>query len=414
MPATPLPASTPPEAQPPAARAPWSYGARFTAEERECIFRFTFLAGGCIGTLFGYGVFFQKTLDDTYGSKTFDIQLLLIFVGRLFTGVFAFCTAMLIDEVKRPAIRVWRYQVIIIGTTMMSNFTWVALDHLSFPLQMMMKSFKMVPVMLWSIMLLSKRYAITDWLIAAVVTGGMVEVLCTGPDSYSADDHDTDYDATTAPLGVVFACVALHWEGFVPTWQEKLFKQYTILGKFALMLNVSFLGCVVNLLFLCIIGDIVDVPYFFQYPLFCWNVFWVGVFAAASQYFIYTMVKEYGALVLAATMNVRQLLSLIGSYMAYRHHIAGLQVLGFIMVFGALYYMFYLILQARREEEQDRMWQTGRDSGDAADGPPEKDMDNKPVVEDPGWTDMLWAWVYGEEKSSRQSDRVFYSGRSSA
>mmetsp|Transcript_85551 Transcript_85551/g.198856 ORF Transcript_85551/g.198856 Transcript_85551/m.198856 type:complete len:111 (+) Transcript_85551:2-334(+) len=48
------------------------------------------------------------------------------------------------------------------------------------------------------------------------------------------------------------------------------------------------------------------------------------------------MVKEFGALALAAAMNVRQLLSVLLSYWLYGHALAPLQAVGLVLVFAPL------------------------------------------------------------------------------
>merc|ERR1719221_812627 len=60
--------------------------------------------------------------------------------------------------------------------------------------------------------------------------------------------------------------------------------------------------------------------------------------AVSGQFFIYSQVKEFGALVFAATMNVRQVVSILVSYAMYHHAITILQVMGLILVFAALFY----------------------------------------------------------------------------
>merc|ERR1719378_594119 len=60
--------------------------------------------------------------------------------------------------------------------------------------------------------------------------------------------------------------------------------------------------------------------------------------AVGGQWFIYSQVKEFGALVFAATMNVRQVVSILISYAHYGHSITMLQVLGLIVIFSALFY----------------------------------------------------------------------------
>merc|ERR1719356_2160587 len=60
--------------------------------------------------------------------------------------------------------------------------------------------------------------------------------------------------------------------------------------------------------------------------------------AVAGQWFIYSQVKEFGALVFAATMNVRQVVSILISYAKYGHSITALQIVGLTVIFGALFY----------------------------------------------------------------------------
>ena len=57
-----------------------------------------------------------------------------------------------------------------------------------------------------------------------------------------------------------------------------------------------------------------------------------------GQFFIYSLVKEFGALVLAATMNLRQVLSILTSYLLYAHPISFAQILSLLLVFGSLFY----------------------------------------------------------------------------
>ena len=46
--------------------------------------------------------------------------------------------------------------------------------------------------------------------------------------------------------------------------------------------------------------------------------------------------KEFGALVFAATMNVRQVVSILVSYVKYHNPVTGLQILGLVIIFAAL------------------------------------------------------------------------------
>merc|ERR1719159_836068 len=74
------------------------------------------------------------------------------------------------------------------------------------------------------------------------------------------------------------------------------------------------------------------------HPAFVQDAMSLSAAAVAGQWFIYSQVKEFGALVFAATMNVRQVVSILISYAKYGHSITMLQILGLIVIFGALFY----------------------------------------------------------------------------
>merc|ERR1711988_475238 len=84
----------------------------------------------------------------------------------------------------------WKYLAISFSSTYASACQYEALKYVSFPVQMLGKSFKMMPVMVWGIIVSRKRYSMTDWLVAAAVTGGVTEFLMTGPIS-SSDSSGT-------------------------------------------------------------------------------------------------------------------------------------------------------------------------------------------------------------------------------
>merc|ERR1719331_2023855 len=111
------------------------------------------------------------------------------------------------------------------------------------------------------------------------------------------------------------------------------------------MFYVNGCSAIVSLVTVIASGDLIYCFNFMgDHGAFVGNVTLLSLAAAAGQYFIYSQVKEYGALVFAATMNVRQVCSIIMSYITYDHSITLLQVLGLSIVFGALFYKSYVAL----------------------------------------------------------------------
>ena len=70
------------------------------------------------------------------------------------------------------------------------------------------------------------------------------------------------------------------------------------------------------------------------------------------RFFIYSQIKEYGALVFAATMNVRQVVSILVSYVKYHNPVTQLQVLGLCLIFFALFYKSIAAMMAAPSKEE--------------------------------------------------------------
>merc|ERR1719356_272859 len=96
------------------------------------------------------------------------------------------------------------------------------------------------------------------------------------------------------------------------------------------------------------------VAFCFNHPSFVMDASLLSASAVTGQWFILSQVKEFGALVFAATMNVRQVVSILVSYATYGHTITPLQVLGLALVFGALFYKSYAGLAAPPSKDDKR------------------------------------------------------------
>merc|ERR1719401_3362700 len=105
------------------------------------------------------------------------------------------------------------------------------------------------------------------------------------------------------------------------------------------MMYVNLLSATVSLFTLITTGTLGPALGFFATePQFALDALVLSASAVGGQFFIFSQVKEFGALVFAATMNVRQVVSIIISYIQFHHSITGLQVLGLLVVFLALFY----------------------------------------------------------------------------
>merc|ERR1719436_2249106 len=90
------------------------------------------------------------------------------------------------------------------------------------------------------------------------------------------------------------------------------------------------------------------------HPAFITDAMIFNASAITGQWFIISQVKEFGALVFAATMNVRQIASILVSYMHYGHIITSYQILALSAVFFALLYKSVSGLHAEKAAAEKR------------------------------------------------------------
>jgi len=297
---------------------------------------------GIIGMLGMYGVIQEKIMTvpygktDKYEGELFTASVFLVFCNRIVAILYACGMTYFKKEEFGPKAPLWKYLAISVSNVAATWCQYEALKWVSFPVQMLGKSFKMMPVMVWSIVISGKKYEAKDWLIAGGVTWGVTQFLLTGSiKSKHADKGSSVY-------GLILMGGFLGCDGFTSTFQEKVFKDCKT-TKYNQMLYVNAGSAVVSLSSFILSGAAPStIAFCFRHTDFVVQAMTLSAAAVSGQFFIYSQVKEFGALVLAATMNIRQVNSIMVSFLLYGHSITFMQLVGLVMVFGALFYKTYL------------------------------------------------------------------------
>jgi adenosine 3'-phospho 5'-phosphosulfate transporter B2 len=308
-----------------------------------------FYASGVIGTLLVYGVLQERLMTMPYGGELFKVSTYLVFCNRVVNCAYASTMIAINREDVGNKAPLWKYMIVSLSNVAATTCQYEALKYVSFPVQMLGKSFKMMPVMIWGIIISGKAYTWLDWGVAACVTLGVTEFLMTGNISAPADQGSSLW-------GLLLLVGFLACDGLTSTMQEKLFKEYKT-TKFNQMLYVNACSASTSLIALLASGHLSScIAFTFAHGEFARDVMILSTSAAGSQYFIYAQVLEFGALVFAATMNVRQVVSIIVSCIQYHHVITWLQTCGLFLVFAALFSKSYLGLkQAQKQKDEEKV-----------------------------------------------------------
>eukprot|EP00437_Effrenium_voratum_P007674 CAMPEP_0181426562 /NCGR_PEP_ID=MMETSP1110-20121109/15726_1 /TAXON_ID=174948 /ORGANISM="Symbiodinium sp., Strain CCMP421" /LENGTH=344 /DNA_ID=CAMNT_0023549759 /DNA_START=78 /DNA_END=1112 /DNA_ORIENTATION=- len=305
-----------------------------------------FYGAGIIGTLVLYGILQEGIMTVSYDGSLFTYSVFLVLCNRLAAVLFAASMAFVKGERMQNEAPIWKYLIVSLSNVYASSCQYEALKYVSFAVQMLGKSFKMMPVMIWGIIISGKTYGMRDWSVALAVTLGCTEFLMTGP-------MHSKVSSANSFKGFLLLGGFLALDGLTSTFQEKLFKEHKT-TKYNQMLYINLLSATVSLATLLATGSLVPAMNFgFEHPQFWLDSALLSASAVASQFFIYSQIKEFGALVFAATMNVRQVVSIMVSYVKYHNPVTGWQILGLLLIFSALFYKsFRAMMDGPSKEEK--------------------------------------------------------------
>lgn len=232
-----------------------------------------------------------------------------------------------------------------LSNTMSSWSQYASLRYVSFPVQTVFKSSKIIPVMIMGKALKGTSYPISQYAEAFLITVGVA--------IFSVASKSSDKDTTTELLGLLFMCMYICFDCFTSQWQDKIYVKYgrPNVDPYQMMLGVNSSAIVMTTTGLILNGDIPKIIEFFKVnpSVLQYNIV-TAITSASGQLFIYTTIKEFGPIVFTVIMTTRQMISICISSMIFGHSISAKALVGATLVFGVLFYQIrrkYLARQQR-------------------------------------------------------------------
>jgi adenosine 3'-phospho 5'-phosphosulfate transporter B2 len=300
-------------------------------------------AFGIVGCLMLYGVLQERIMTEPFGegaaAEMFKYSLFLVLFNRLSScavAVAALLASGKISELK-PVAPIYTYAIVSISNVVATTCQYEALKYVSFPVQTLGKCAKMMPVMVWGIIILRKRYTVKDFGMAIAITVGCTVFLLTGEVKSKAASSMFD----SSIYGVLLMLGYLLFDGFTSTFQDRLFKGYNM-TTYNQILYTTLFSSIFSLFALFSSGQLpLAFTFVEDHPEALWQIMTLSASATIGALFISYTIKTYGSLVFATIMTTRQFLSILLSCVLFAHPLSGGQWLGTLMVFLTLYYQSF-------------------------------------------------------------------------
>lgn len=280
----------------------------------------TFCFFGIMMSFVAYGLLLEYTTSG--GRKLHELSFLFV-TSVLYTTTAA--AGRYVRDEKPTSIPPPRFAVLGL-TSMSSTFCSVrSLRYVIYPIQVLAKSCKPVPVMIFGA-LMGKKYPLRKYINVILIVGG-VALFMGGGDQKKSNVTEKS-DAAGQLMGIILLFISLCFDGGTGAYEDKLMSVHSV-GPFDLMYNIQLGKTILSGVSLLILNQ---VHVFFQ---MCQDMGFLlvalGLTGAMGQVFIFITISKFGALTCSIIGLARKVTTLVASIYFYGHILNRTQVFGLVI-----------------------------------------------------------------------------------
>ncbi|KAJ1405306.1 UAA transporter family-domain-containing protein [Ochromonadaceae sp. CCMP2298] len=315
---------------------------------QEVLQKVLFCAAGLNISFCIWGLAQERILTQTYGGVFFEYSYGLVFLNRLGGLILSSCL-MYYLKVDWVSSALWEYSFPSVANMLSSWCQYEALKYVSFPMVMLAKALKMVPIMLMGKFLNNSSYETYEYVCAATVGFGLYLFLSSSEHIDLRQNVFGDPESITGAMcGVVLLVLFLFFDSFTGQWQSRMFQLNKSMSPLQMMLIMNAFSATFSFVTLVHQEELfLSMAFVYEHPNMGLHLLVFCVCSTVGQLFIFYTVKNFGAVVFAIIMSVRILLSTILSCVVYKHPINELGILGIVVVFGANAYRINMKTQGK-------------------------------------------------------------------
>ncbi|XP_012942758.1 solute carrier family 35 member B1 [Aplysia californica] len=291
-------------------------------------------AAGIFICYFYYGVLQEKITKGEYGEgekqEKFHFTLCLVMVQCIINAAYA-KIAMSFFPKERDSTNKGLYAACAftyLGAMLASNH---ALQHVTYPTQVLGKSIKPIPVMILGVLFAAKRYPLAKYLcVLLIVMGVGLFMYKEKRSSPQPEDHHI------LGTGEVLLLVSLTLDGLTGASQDRMRSQYKT-GANNMMFFVNLCSVIYLSIGVVITGELFEfVAFANRYPYVLFNMISFSLASAVGQMFIFITVTTFGPLTCSIVTTTRKFFTILGSVIIFQNPMSGRQWLGTSLVFVGL------------------------------------------------------------------------------
>ena len=289
-----------------------------------------------------WGYVQEKVMTREYTTGRFPSATFCVFSNR-FLAVIVAAGFTLYQHGGRLALPAsyFAFAPCALSNSLSSFGQYAALRYVSFPLQTISKSTKVIPVMLMGKVLNKKSYPPVDYVEAACISAGVCLFSLANLDdtAFDASPDGADANPFAAYLGVMMLGLYVVSDSFTSQWQSKLYQAHPNVDQFQMMFAVNSWAIMMTLFALVSSGELwVTLKFLTLNPAAFVDNITIAITSATGQLFIFYTIKTFGPVVFTIIMTTRQMFSIVLSTILFGHTIKALAMVGATVVFATIFH----------------------------------------------------------------------------
>ncbi|KAF6204230.1 hypothetical protein GE061_002570 [Apolygus lucorum] len=292
--------------------------------------RFIGIAGGIFASFWIFGVLQENLFKGTFGpdGEKFTFVMSLIFVTSFVNVCYAYLM-MKVQNIKSdmhvPA--VYQFSIALTYLLAMSS-SFMALQWVSYPAQVLAKSAKPIPVLIMGVLVGNKSYHIARYLMVLLIVMGVCLFM------YRDDKASTS--EVGFGMGELLLVLSLVMDGLTNSLQERVMSKHSMKSE-QFMFDINQASLLLLGVALVFTGEAYKFLRFIQlYPIALLQIGGVALCSALGQFCIYKCIIEFGTLTCSIVTTTRKFFTVLSSIVIFGHVLKGRQWFAIVLVFTGL------------------------------------------------------------------------------
>ena len=282
-----------------------------------------------------WGITQERVSKTSYDGQRFNYFIFLNAIQAIVAAIVSYAYSLLISSpvqgMTRPMLP--SFMRVSLLACLASPLGYASMKYLDFPLVILGKSCKLVPVLIMKFLIFRTTYPAKKYMAVALITAGVSTFMLMDPNRSSGKKQDSSL------YGMSLLSLNLLMDGVINSSQDNIFKTFKISG-ITMMFHMnlySFLLMVAYLLINPFTSELFEGLLFCQsHPAVIYDIALFALTGAIGQCFIFYTLESFGSIMSVTVTVTRKMISIVLSVLWFGHELSLIQWSAVGVVFGAI------------------------------------------------------------------------------